>query len=69
MENTYEILPRGRDLGDDKVSSPEFSTVPGYPGPKYLASMKCDSYPSRVFASRAILARTRVMGKRVTPLL
>ena len=26
VENIYEILPRGRDLGDDKVSYPDFST-------------------------------------------
>ena len=26
VEIIYEILPRGRDAGDDKVSSPEFPT-------------------------------------------
>ena len=26
VENIYETLPGGRDLGDDKVSSPEFPT-------------------------------------------
>ena len=33
LENMHEILPRGRDLGDDKLSCPGFPTYTnGYPG-------------------------------------
>ena len=39
------------------------------PGPKFLASMTYYSYLLRVLASHVILASTRVIGKRITPLL
>ena len=45
------------------------SRVPECPGSKYSASMECYPCPWRVLASRVMHVSSRVIGKRVTPIL
>ena len=71
--DSHDILPRGRDLGDEKLQSPGFSDgkqrVSKYSvlegtlvleGGKYHASNNCYSCSSPGFGKRVILASPRV---------